>query len=460
MTKIGAMIRYFYSWQPTILFVAALGAIAFVLKIPAAVLDADIAFFLGVFSYTFLLVIPFCSASTAMRHLMANHQVAMVPGFRLQAGLAHLVIAAGGSVFLYLNWLVFTDTAYSPLVMLRTFSCLSLFAGFMQLVLPSRLFIVAVSIGPLIVALVIVRFQETAAFLFLDPAWTIALFLACLTGWGYGLWLLHSRDTFRPANVMVGDAQAWATYDGGILTRQSIGRSRTAAGTLLLGYPDSRIGILVRVGYYFVFTPLITTLGLFLVGIGEKWDKPATDIVFTLFLLCSLFSAVYCIFIHGELVARARLLWLRFSTNRQAQWRLVESFNVKYLLTYYLCAGIIAGLAALLTDLPAGWLVHYLLIIISYCFFNLYLAQMLRAHDLHWFYLIFSVMVSAVLLFSGIYFALDTETRNPGLLFGVEGLFLVLAVVCRSLTRKTFLQIDWKLITLKMAGRSAALGQE
>lgn len=461
MRKLWLLLKYYYLWQPAIPLVATLGVLLFVLKVVFTNTSEAVTFALGMASFAFLFIIPFFSGSTALRHLIANPRLAMLPGFRVRAGVTHLVIAIAASVFLYANFLVFAPDEYSPLVMLRTFICLSAYAGFMQLILPSRYFATFISLAPIVFVMILMQFQGLVATLFLDANFTIALFLVSLAGWGWGFHLLATGNKFRPGRTTtLNDTEAWASYDGGLLTRLAIGNASTPQGTLLLGYPDNWWGIVLRVVYYFILTPLFTTGAMVLIGITREWDAPLPDSLIGLFLAISLFSGMFCIFVYGELVARARLVWLRYGTDRAAQWHLVDAYCLRYLLVYYLCGSLVALVACLLTDIYGVYLLHYLLIMFSFCCFNLYFSLLVRATRLPTLVLVIIIIISMVFLVAGIVRALWIDSPTFDLLVTVEALLLALGIAFRYRVKRLFAGIDWQQVKINKTPGRLALTQD
>ena len=453
-------IKYYYTWQPVIPIVVALGVLLFMLKIVFTNTTPAVTFFLGLGAFAFLLVVPFCSASTALRHLIANPHLAIVPGLKLQAGIAHLVIAIAASIYLYVNFLIFAPDDYTPLVMARTFIGLSAYAGFMQLILPSRYFVSIISLAPVVLVMISIQFRDLLGALFLDTGITIALFVVAIAGWGRALHTLATNSKFKPANTCLYTTEAWASYDGGILTRLPIGRSSTAEGTLLLGYPDNWGGIVLRVAYYFILTPLFTTGAMYFIGIVDDMDQPMPEKLIRLFLFISLFSGIFCIYIYGELVARARLVWLRFGTDRSTQWRLVDSYSLRFLLVYYLCGVIIAFLARLLTDINPVYLLHYQLLIISYCCFNLYFALLVRASRLSSLVFVLVLVMNLVALIFGVMRAFRDVQPSFDLLIVIEFLLLTLGIACRQRVKQLFDVIDWRQVSINKYPGRMALTQE
>ena len=451
MKKLVGLLQYFFLWQQKILLlVVAIGMLLVMFGLVIAFQNDRAALVSNLAGICFLLAIPYCSGATGLRTIIANPQLAMVPGLRFHAGLAHLLLALATSFLAYLAIMVFGEGPFRGWFFFHIFNFLSLYAFAMQLILPSRYFVPVISFAPLVLVMLSINFSMQLKALLASPAFVLGLFVACLLVWAWGLNLLRTHRTFRPVNASLNDTEAWASYDGGLLTNMAIGQPRTAAGTLLLGYPDNRAGIIMRVLYYYLITPLFTSGAMLAIGITEKWDAPVWDVVFSLFLMVSLFSAVFCIFIYGELVARARLVWLRYGTDRLQQWRLVDGYCKQYLLVYYLCGVGVVLLTGLLTTIPAIRLVHYLMILFSFCLFNLYFSLLVRVLRLSPVVLALVVVVSVGILIGGVVQAL---LGNYTFLLTVEVAMLVLGLTFRTIVQNSFAGIDWKLVSIKKKGR-------
>lgn len=460
MKKLWNLLKYYYFWQPVIPLAVGIGLFLFILKVVFTNTSPGVTFFLGMASFAFLFIVPFFSGASALRRLISNPQTSMVPGLRLQAGIAYMLIAVIASVFLYTNFLVFAPDDYSPYVILRTFACFSLYAGLMQLILPSRFFITIVSVAPIVVVMILLRFDHILIALFLDPGVTLAYTALVVAGWIHGLHLLATQNRFAPGCDIQNNAEAWSSYDGGFLARMAIGRERTAEGTLLLGYPDNWGGIVLRVLHYFIITPLMTTGGMFLIGITEEWDGPMLDSLFRLFLMISLFSGVFCIFIYGELVARARLIWLRYGTDRFAQWQLVDKYCFSYLMIYYLCGACIVLLSALLAEIPGVFLLHYLLILFSYSAFNLYFSLYAKTARLPALGQVLVVIVTIFFIILGIVSATVADTPTFIYIVNIEWLLALLAIAFRMRVKSLFTGIDWRLVTINKTPNKMMVNQK
>lgn len=459
MKKLFKLLQYYFCHEESIYYSVIIGAVAFTLKIFASFVSDVLTLFLGLVAYAFLMIIPCCSGSIALRRLISNIHMTMVPGIRLYAGAALMFLCALTSLYLYINVLIFSDMEISFLVVLRSFYLLSLFTGVIQLCITSRNFVPIISVSPFVVLLLISRYQEVAALLFLDRNFTVTAFLLALVCWAYGLYRLHTQSRFRKGTNSISETEAWATYDGGFINKLSFGKMASAPGTLLLGYPDGWSGIMPRVAHYFIVTPLITAVGLYIVGLGENWDKPMLEVLCSLFLVFSLFSAVFCIFMSGELVARARLLWLRFGTDRSSLWELIEYNSLKILFVYTAFGITVAIVCALISPLPASLLMHYVLTLVSYSCFNLYFALLARFYHL-------GGITMGVIIMAGIFMlifaggrALSEVDPSYTMLFVFEGLTLVLGIVCRTTLARAFSGADWIRIKLKRGQSLYHLGE-
>ena len=175
--------------------------------------------------------------------------------------------------------------------------------------------------------------------------------------------------------------------------------------------------------------------------------------LFSMFLGVSLFSAVFCIFIYGDLVARARLVWLRFGTDRLAQWKLVDRYCLRFLLTYYVSGFFVVLAAAIFSKIPLIFLFHYFVILASYCFFNLYFSLLVRVNRLSPLVLVLVIIASAAaLLFALVPVGSDEHEPQFGLLMAIELLFLLLGFLFKLSVKNQFIGIDWKLVTINKPG--------
>lgn len=353
MKTLLRVLRCLLLWQPVLAISAGLG-LMLILATPvvAVVADAHTAFGASIYGYALALGFPYLAACVPFRNLIASRRLALVPGFHLHAGLALFALTALVALCVPASSRLYWPELLSPLFGLRVFIIASLYMGVMQLLLPTRHLIWAISLGPLAMLILLTQFGATLRPLLIDPAFTYALFVLSLVLWVCALRHLATHNDYRPlAKMPMNNTEyMWNPVPGSLLFLQR-GRSSSPGRTLLLGYPDGLLSRLVYILYLVVVSPLVCVALLYVVG-GDG-ENAATQNPAALFLLFSLVMTIISSMSTGEMAARCRLLWLRHGGSRDEHWHYLErTLLTNAALTFALIFIIAAGMALFSPALP------------------------------------------------------------------------------------------------------------
>lgn len=445
----------FFLWQRPLRWIVALGLVPLVLAVPARLIDTGLSFGLAIWGGLAVLLPPFLLAPVAFRGLIANLRLGLLPHFHFRAGLALLLMT-----LLFAAWLplaaLYAGVPLHPLLFPRLFIGASLYAGLLQLILPSRHIVAIFSFLPFVIFLLLIRFGEVVVPLLFEPATVAAGLPLCAAGWTWGLITLHRSNVFRPV-YQTASKDDWLYMDFGWSNRRGLGNMRSPAGTLLLGYPDGIGSRLLRMLNFTLVTPVVCVTFLYLIGPGnEDSDNPILNNLPAAFLGFCLFSALTSTWNYGEMAARCRLLWLRLGSGRPEHWRVMEGTIRLNLALLYATAALVALLLWLFTALPAQYPLHFMALLISRSLFDVYFNLFVRVKNWSRPAAGLLGLLSAViaLLVTGFAIAL----HMPLLLVALEALQLVLAVVFRGAALREFQCIDWRRVTLKPQARARAAG--
>ncbi len=450
--QVWQILQYYYCRQRYIIMLVIVGFIFFLLGFWTITFSEKLSFVVFMISSTFMFLVPFMNSCTSLRELISNHPLSLLPGFKPKAGIALLAMTILPSFWWSLNAWYFGNESFSIIAILRSFTAFSLFAGIMQLVLPSRYYLQIISILPVTLAIIAMQIRDPLYTLMLNVPFTWFLFILSLLGWVYGLRVLQQRQLFAPPFMPLDSIDYWS-YDGGLFQKKAIGESRSASGTLLLGFPDGWKGILSRVSNYMVVTPLITVGFFLLIGFGENAEIHIGQSLFPLFLLISLSCSCAFISIFGEMAARCRLIWLRQGGSRETQWQTLEQLTLKILFNYMALAGLITLFGFVFSILPAPIKLHYFLVICSFSTFILYLSLTIRVFSWLTLFQAGAVILSVSVMITGIMVSINQN--NYILITILEGAYLFLAFLLRNMTRRKFLGIDWFQVKFKRSKRLA-----
>ena len=445
----------FFLWLRPLGWIATLGLALAVLALSVTRVDPDLSFGLALWGGLGLLLLPFLLAPVAFRGLVANLRLSLLPNFHLRAGLALLLLTLLVSAWLPLAGL-YAGASLHPLLFPRLFIGASVYVGLMQVFLPSRHIVAIFTFLPFLIIIVLTWFGKALVPLLFEPAFVMAGLPLCAAGWAWGLRTLHRRNLFRPV-YQTGSNDDWLYFDFGWSNRHGLGKVRSPAGTLLLGYPDGIVSRLLRILNFTLVSPLVCIAFLYLIGPAEqREDNPVMADLPSAFLGFCLFSALLCTWNYGEMAARCRMLWLRLGSGRSEQWRVMEGTIWLNLALLYSSAGLIALLLWLLFPMPAEYPLHFIAFLVSRTLFDVYYNLFARVQNWPKAFSGLLGLLSGVVALLVIGFA--AASNNASLLVALEALQFVLAAVFRRAALREFQCIDWRRVTLKPPARLRAAG--
>jgi hypothetical protein len=433
------LLYYLLTWQRFLLWLVRLGLVLFAGVVVLALLgEGHTGFGLAIYAFVPLLALPYVVVWYPFRQMLASRRLALVPGFHARMGvvLLQLTFLVGAYLPLASQWL--WPGAIPLPVALVLFIAASLFTFLMQWVITTPFTVWVLSFGPVFIVYLALRFRTGLGLLFAYQETRIVLFCAATLLWGLALRTLVTRRGFsppRPAAMSVRD-YAW---DGradwiGILLGNYRGPVQSAAGTLLLGYPD---GVMSRFFYLLnmvLISPLAGVLVLYVTASKTEFRLVAT--LPGLFVMFSIFTCIVTGFGTGELAARSRLVWIRQSGGRLAQWRRIERqlFADFSLLTLIILS--ISGAAMILFDTITFDPFRYCLMALGGNILGSYFS--LAARISQW-SLLLQILSSSAML-AGLGLGQATGFLTLPVLFLLT---LGLVMLFRQQARQRFVTIDW-----------------
>jgi hypothetical protein len=460
MKSYGLILLYLFTWRTVITGAMFLGLLLLALALSTSIYNPYLAFSLAVIAFMNLLGVPYLSAAPAMRKLISNRSLSIMPNFSFRVGLVLLTLTIVTAGFLPLLGWFFAMPGMSFSFALKLFIVISLYTGLMQLLLPSQHAVMGFSLAPFLILFLLNLFEETVWRLYNNDSFIMMLSFATLGLWFYALWILAHKRTFKPAfaNSMAGFSQNNWIHDAQLLKRFDLGAKASPAGSVLLAYPATIPIRLLNISYLLVVSPLVSAILLKLIGFGQEAAPASAGIepvtapdALDLFLLFSLFTGCISSWAYGEIGARARLIWLRIGGSRNLLWRRMEAqlwMNIGLLSCLTLVIVLIASLFG-----KTG-LLHYPLLIIACAFYDGYYNLCARVHGWS------SLSQALVMLTSlGILVAsLIATFKNPELniLFVLETGMVLLAVLFRTLSKIRFNRVDWQVLKPVLNKRTQA----
>lgn len=438
MKQILALFLYYLGWHGFIRWLVRVGLVLVAVAIVGAFFSTNFAFGAAIYAYICIFALPLLMLPGPFRNLITNQRLGLVPGFRLRAGLALLLLTLLASGILQAITFILAVDALPPWTAFYFFTAASGYTCYMQWAITSRHTALLMPLGAWFIALFIL-YMKRLGWGVLEQHLELLVpgFLAALAGWSYALYVLATRDRFDNAFRFWQSGKEplrriWALHD-----RHP--EASTPAGTLLLGMPDGTRQCLLVTVWWIIYIPLFVASILHtfnLLGAGD-----ALPPFLWTFLTTSAFLGGCQTISSGEFAARTRLLWLRFGSDRVNQWRHLERILWHGLLVMYgLALATALGLAAL-GQLNAVLLVNYVFFIIAVSLYFLYFSLLCRIMD--WpnpVKGLFIVLSLALLIFvTSRSFNFDSFTT----LNGLEIIALLAAGLMRSLAHSRFLGIDW-----------------
>ena len=325
MKKILVILRYLLSWITPVPWPYYTGITMLPVVLLCGLFFPRVAFGLAVWTFMFLLGIPLVGLSSALRKLLSNHRLMLLPGFAMTTVLAAFIQTLLTASFLPLFAWYYEIRSFPPNAGLYIFVGVSLYVLLTFVLARVRWGLpgFGILIGPLVIAsgswtrtLVAVPVFNTTHLLWIIFAtvlgWWLALQLATRTGAVRPSLFTYESRPFQNFGM---EPPSWA--------RSSQRGSPTLS--LLLGYPASHFSVMRLHVYAGVFGALLLLIAFWFSGFSERsnsWPK-----LLQMLLFVYLFSAAIVGFQNGELIGRMRLLWLRAPGLRQEMWRLLETLH-------------------------------------------------------------------------------------------------------------------------------------
>ena len=447
MKGIAFVFLAFFLWQRPLRWLAGAGVLLTLLALPVFIyFDSRLSFALAICGFSALLGLPYVMAPIAFRGLISNTRLSMLPNFHLSAGLALLLMTLLVSAYLPLAALL-TGAPASPLLLPQIFIGASINVVLMQVLVTSRHQIAIFSFLPFVVLVLLNRYGDVFLALLLDPVFVLLGLPLCVAGWTWGLFHLHHNNRFRPV-YRTQNKEDWLYFDFGWSNRQGLGKVRTPAGTLLLGYPDGLVSRVIRILNFTLVSPLVCVLFIYMVGWENQEENPVFSNPALTFLLFCLFSSLLSTWNYQEMAARCRMLWLRLGGGRQVQWHFMENTILLHLVLLYCVTGLTALLVWVVSDLPFIYVLHFMALLITRSLFDVYYNLMVRVKNWPVAFTGLIGILSGVAMFAVIAFSF-TRPDPFLILLVLEIAQLLLAAIFRFSAFGEFRQIDWRRIMLK-----------
>lgn len=322
------LLHYLCTWLRPVAWLMWLGAALLAGTLVAVLLQRnDAAFGLAIYAFVFLLALPYVLAWHPFRTMLASRQLARLPHFRLRLGLVLLVYTLLLSLYLPLASSLFWPGAVNLRWTVAIFLIASAFSFAMQWAVASPRAVLIFSLGPFVLLYTGAKILPVLLMAFTRDTSIAALALAAALCWALALRVMTSRAYFTPPRKAPLHVRDYA-WDGrsdwlGVLVGNYRGQVKSAAGTVLLGYPDSLASRFFMTLNLLLISPILGGTALYLMGLNpELASSPGRFAGMLLYF--SLAAGVFSAFGNGEVAARTRLLWLRQGGDRGTQWRGLE----------------------------------------------------------------------------------------------------------------------------------------
>lgn len=443
MKGFGMVLLYFFTWRSVIAGAVVFGLALLALASSLAMLFPQGAAVVALFAFGFLLAIPYLAAPKALRTLISNRRLAIVPGFPLRTGFAMLVLTLLTAAFLPLAAVLLRAPDDFYWIGLHVFIIASLYTIVSQLVVTSRHIWLHVNWLPIAAIVLLSLFGEQLWSLATNHTAVLLIAAIALAAWLRFLMLLARRPDFKPAyatDLQAGDSDMNALFAKWVNRRPDQGPS--PATSLILGYPANLRSRAVNVVFVLVLNPLLSVL---LVHFMSRDNEGAMVLGGTdLFLVMSLVTS----FITGavawtETGARARLLWLRVPGARTAVWHRLERELWDYFMLLLAVVMAVATTIALMGD-ASMLLVHYALTLFTLTIYQRYLPLAARLNG--WSSLAQALVQIGSLAAIGFTLVYSLRIANFNLAFLLELCLLAFGVLFRMLAQFGFRRVDWQLL--------------
>lgn len=401
-----------------------------------------VSFGFALWSWVFLFAVPATGAPIALRTLLSNRRLMMMPRFAGTAVIALFMLSTLTAAFLpFFAWLYdirrFPDSAlvYS-FVLVSTYLPIGFILCGMQWGMQAW--------GILLAPLIVVGTTALRDMIALPPLSTGmqgVLVIIVLLGWLAALLLASRVRRVRPAAVygLQHDQQMLARIGTRLGPAFSAGRASSAL-SLMMGYPATRFSVLRLKLLAGILGPLPLVLVMRIADFNQRQISWLDMLRMLMFIY--LFSATVVGVQNAELVARLRLLWLRAPQLRKDLWNMLDVQHLLSQLAFLLLTGLLAFTVSLFSSFRPALFWHYPLVLLALNAHTSYYS--IYAKMKGWGMLPRLVTLGGGLAISVwlVFRSISADTIMP--LVMLEALLVVLALLWRQLGRARFARIDWQ----------------
>ncbi len=453
MKGFGILLLYFFTWRSVIIGSAFLGLALLGLAASVAAMSAQAAFALTLPAFAFLLAVPYMSAPKALRTIISNRRLAIVPGLPLRTGLAMLALTTLIGAFIPVSGWLFGAPPVIFWLGPQIFIIASLYTLVTQLLVTSRYVWVHLNWLPIALFMLISLFDDQLLRLATNRT-AIALIAGfAFAGWLCMLVILARRPNFKPAyatDVATADRDAGSLFFVWLNGKQGHGLSPTTS--LLLGYPANLRSRAFNIFLLIVLNPFLSMLFVEFMGRNNDGAKVLSST--NMFLVMSLFTS----FVTGPIAwaetgARTRLLWLRVPGGRNQVWQTLENELWAYFLLLLPMTLVIAAVISLYGE-GSVLLVHYVLALFSITLYQRYLPLAARVNN--WSSLTQSLVLIASVTAIAVTVVYSLIVASFNLAFLLELCFLLLGLLFRALAKRGFNRVDWQVLRPTISKRVEA----
>jgi hypothetical protein len=443
MKGLGMVLLYFFTWRSVIVGAVLLGIALIALALSLVILVPEGAAAVMLVAFVLMLGVPYLSASKALRTLISNRRLAIVPGFLLKAGLAMLALTLLTAAFLPAGVLLLGAPAELYWLGPPVFIVASLYTLASQLIVTSRHLWLHVNWLPIAAIILLSLFGEQLRMLATNHSAVLVVAGIALVGWLRFLVLLARRRDFKPAyatDIHAGDSDINSHFASWVNRRPHQRPSPTTS--LILGYPANLRSRAVNIAFVLVLNPLISVA---LVLFMSRDNTGAMVIGGTkIFLVMSLITSFVTSAIGwAETGARARLLWLRVPGARAQIWHRLERELWEYFALLFAVTAVVSATIALIGD-ASMLLVHYILTLLTLTLYQCYLPLAARLNG--WSSLTQALVQIGALAAVGFTLVFSLRLASFNLAFLLELCLLVVGIVFRAIAQSAFRRVDWQVL--------------
>jgi hypothetical protein len=446
MKSILLLLQYFQSASLPIRLITWLGWGLLAASLVIGLLwRGRVTFGIAVWTFFVLLVFPAFAAPLALRTLLSNRRLMIMPGFARNAVLALFVYAVLTAAFLPCFAWLYAIPHFPANVMMYVFALLSIYFLI-------TFFLAGVQWGMqmlgILIAPIIIFGSKTlngaGQLPQLDTGELYALTVVVLLCWALALLFVPKVRHVAPPKIygLQQDQQMltrMATSLGPALWASADNKGSPAL-SLMLGYPANNYSVVRLKLLAGLLGPLPMVAIVQLTDIGRnRFSWP--EILMMLMFVYS-FSAVLMGIQNAELVARLRLLWLKAPRLRKDLWTMLDTQHLLSQLTFLLLTSLLAAVASFALSFAPLLLLHYPLLLLALNANTSYYSIYARIN--RWSMLTGFIVIGTCLAVSGwlVAKALHSDTVMP--LLALEVVLLGLALTWRQLAKAQFSHIDWQ----------------